>query len=921
MINKRPLTILIAATMILLVAVKAFSFSVTAQVDRNRITMNESISLSVVFEDGEGEVDTSSITDFTVLSRSSSSNISIVNGKYSKTVSSIYRLIPKREGILRIPDLKVEYENKIYTTQQITIEVSKQTSNRSDSRDIFVEAGISGTSLFTGEQAVYQLRLYSAIRYSNAALQPPSFKGFTSKEAEERKNYNENINGRMYNVVEINYVIIPEISGELQIDPAIITCDVALRRDSRDPFDDPFFSNGFFSFGRSETRQFATDPVVVEVEALPEYSISTSVASSGVSAGNIPFSGLVGNFSISADLDKPKLNSSDSASPNMDYIKLNTGDSATFSITISGKGNLMDAQSPVVTIPAEFKVYDDSPEEKIELTLEGYFGEKIFKKAIVPVKPGKYTIEPVRLSFFNVSTRKYEVISTDPIVVEVGLSPDQQAGGQQLLNTGDDAGSNQIKGTGTVAKEKKVVELTGRDIFSIKEDTSLLVNRERLSISMFMFLFFAPCGLFFVLRVVMLISKRDISVSDTMLKKARVSLNAAEKSINKKDSGIEHHKPPHDFFKYLHDALVAMVMSKGGFAGKSITAQEATEILTAAGSGSDIADQVTALLDEIESARYGRQESDPDYRHTLLAKAKKLFQTLGAVILFVSMVVATSPEKIFADTSSESSTATELSEPVSLQSTPLSLPSALSLTTPLSEAQVSSTSAQLSSGTLFLEGVKAYHSHNFTEAAQKFSALAQRGIKNPYLYYNIGNAYIKAGDTGHAIVWYERAKKEIPLDPDLRFNLDYAKSFVTDKVESGGINISDLIFFWKDYFPPETVQYCALIISFIFFFYAGFRTFRGRKIFTPAGTVLVSALIITGCTAFYSYYHAYSNHFAVVISKEAPVRSGVSEDATQLFLLHSGTKVKVEEIKEDYLKIFFSKDKIGWISTKDAEVI
>ncbi|MBF0203889.1 MAG: hypothetical protein HQK67_06140, partial [Desulfamplus sp.] len=190
-----------------------------------------------------------------------------------------------------------------------------------------------------------------------------------------------------------------------------------------------------------------------------------------------------------------------------------------------------------------------------------------------------------------------------------------------------------------------------------------------------------------------------------------------------------------------------------------------------------------------------------------------------------------------------------------------------------------------------------------------------------WLYYNIGNAYIKAGDIGHAILWYERAQKDIPLDPDLRFNLDYARGFVTDKSEGSGIDLFQLVFFWRDYFPPKTVQYSAILLSFIFFSYAGVRTFRKRKILTPAGLVLFSVLAITGCTALYSYYHAHSNRFAVVMSKEAPVRSGMSKDATQLFILHAGTKVKVEEIREEYLKIIFSRDKIGWVSAQDAEVI
>lgn len=931
---------LIIASMVLFALqepVKGFCFTVTAQVDRNQISVNDSITLSVVFEDGEGEADTSTIADFTIVSQSSSSNISIINGKYSKSVTSIYSLIPKRDGTLKIPPLKVEHENRIYTTEEITIEVSRETPTHkdNDSKDIFVEAGISGTSLFIGQQAVYQLRFYSAVKFSNATLQPPSFKGFTAKEAGERKNYTETINGRPYHVSEINYVIIPETAGETEISPAAIICEVPVRerRRNRDPFDDPFFSNGFFSFGRSEPRQFSTEPIMVKVEPLPPYSVDSSGSVSDSSGGSgasdkIPFSGLVGIFSVEAD---------------MDNTKLKTGDSATLTITISGKGNIMDAHSPPVKIPAEFKVYDDSPEESIQLTPDGYNGKKVFKKAIVPVKSGTYTIDSIVLSFFNVAKRKYETISTNPITVEVQNSAEQQVNVKGALDnpnssssniTADTLNSGQTMPKNGKAMEKKSVEFTGKDILSIKEDTSILESKKELSLSMFLLLFFLPYGLFFVLRMVMTISKREVSASEAMVKKARMSLKAASENIKTQDKTIQKVKADdlntdkngadsNDFFKLLHDALIAMVISKNSSTGKAklntgtnsttatinptaitaITAEETTTILTDAGSDPEVVGEVTALLNEIESSRYGRQENDPDYREKLLVRAQKVFQTLGVLLVFISafifavLTLSAYPEKICA-----------------------------------------SESGYFQSGTIFLEGIKAYHDGDFEESAQKFSALVKNGISNPYLYYNIGNAYIKAGDTGRAILWYERAKKEIPFDPDLRFNLEYAMGFVTDRIEGSkflgessdagevgelenGIEIANILFFWKDSFPSNAVQYGAIGLSFIFFAYAGFRRLRKRRIFTPAGVFLFSALVVAGCTSCYSYYHNYSNHFAVIISKETPVRSGNSKDATQLFLLHSGTKVQVEEAREDYLKIVFSRDKIGWVSRADAEVI
>ena len=69
------------------------------------------------------------------------------------------------------------------------------------------------------------------------------------------------------------------------------------------------------------------------------------------------------------------------------------------------------------------------------------------------------------------------------------------------------------------------------------------------------------------------------------------------------------------------------------------------------------------------------------------------------------------------------------------------------------------------------------------------------------------------------------------------------------------------------------------------------------------------------------FYYKNTARFAVVVKDEAAVRSGFSDDSTKLFVLHSGTKVKVERVHGRYLMIFFSKGKMGWVRQGDAEII
>ena len=74
----------------------------------------------------------------------------------------------------------------------------------------------------------------------------------------------------------------------------------------------------------------------------------------------------------------------------------------------------------------------------------------------------------------------------------------------------------------------------------------------------------------------------------------------------------------------------------------------------------------------------------------------------------------------------------------------------------------------------FLDGIKQYDAREYGKAAALFEKLAASGIHNGKLYYNLANAYLKQGKLGKAILWYERAQRLIPGDPDLAFNMNFS---------------------------------------------------------------------------------------------------------------------------------------------------
>ena len=96
---------------------------------------------------------------------------------------------------------------------------------------------------------------------------------------------------------------------------------------------------------------------------------------------------------------------------------------------------------------------------------------------------------------------------------------------------------------------------------------------------------------------------------------------------------------------------------------------------------------------------------------------------------------------------------------------------------------------------------------------------------------------------------------------------------------------------------------------------------RQKPLLRPAVVLLAVASILFSATAAYNYVERSRIRHAVILPAEVPVRSGLSDSATQLFLLHAGTKVRVERESDTHVMVRYTADKIGWIKKTDVGLI
>jgi tetratricopeptide (TPR) repeat protein len=222
---------------------------------------------------------------------------------------------------------------------------------------------------------------------------------------------------------------------------------------------------------------------------------------------------------------------------------------------------------------------------------------------------------------------------------------------------------------------------------------------------------------------------------------------------------------------------------------------------------------------------------------------------------------------------------------------------------------------------IFYDGIRHYKNGAYPEAIEAFLNIVQDGVHNSKLYYNLGNAYLKNDQLGPAILWYEKARRLSPNDPDLNFNRDYALSQLKDARDEKALPWEEIFLFWRQLLPPTMIQWMAIGFNLLFWSLLLLARIFKKKSYRIGGGVCLVLTLVFMLTAGYNVYEARYQQEGIILPKEVSVRSGLTEDATELFVLHSGTKVTIEREHQEYVRIHFSKGKIGWVRKTDIGVI
>ncbi|MEN8201284.1 MAG: tetratricopeptide repeat protein [Bacteroidota bacterium] len=223
---------------------------------------------------------------------------------------------------------------------------------------------------------------------------------------------------------------------------------------------------------------------------------------------------------------------------------------------------------------------------------------------------------------------------------------------------------------------------------------------------------------------------------------------------------------------------------------------------------------------------------------------------------------------------------------------------------------------------LFQAGNTLYQEGKYEMALETYGEIIQMGFETAGLYYNMGNAAYRSNNIGYAILYFEKTLKLDPSHEDAANNLEFASRYRVDTFEE----VPELfIRTWiRSFFLllPERAWSILSLTIFILFISALLIYIFSRKLLLKKLGFFVSLiaffLFILSFTGALKRHRSIINpEAAIILSPSVVVRSSPSDTGTELFILHEGTKVKINEGLTGWQNIRVIDGREGWITSDD----
>lgn len=602
--------------------------SFTATISPRTIGKDETAELRLMVENAQqvDEIIPPSLKNFIIVSGpNQESGMQSANGVTRQYIGITFLLQPKEKGSYTIAGAIAKADGKTLKSNPVTLSVTNSASagNRGNmpspfagispfadrveqssykdyilkkgenvqekiNKNMFIKVDVSKHSCYVGEPVVVTYKLYTRLKSESSILKNPSFNGFSVIDLiQPGSTYSiEKLNGREYNVYSLRKSqLYPLQAGTLELETAEVDNNIHFIREEylnrqTDIMDDMFrdFSQTTIPAEgmHDEKVTLQNKPVFITVNPLPEKDKPAL------------FKGAVGDFSISADVEKNNFT---------------TDDAGKLRLSITGEGNMTLVNAPDIEWPAGVEGFEPVSKEQLNKLNVPVSGVKYFEYPFTVTSAGRYTLPAVTFCFFNVKEGRYKTVSTNPILINVKKGVSKRA---TIVSN-----SNEVKGN------EQFFEMIFTNRWMIITPVALLIMG----------------GLFFWL----LKDKKSASIAVPVVKapadEIRVTKEVQAISFSPLSSTEEKLSQPdsHGFYETLNREMRKFLADKFSIPLSTINKKSIAEEADKKGIDVNTCLQIQQLLDDIEWQLY-TPYVDEDKIRDMYNRADAIVHSLNAAI-------------------------------------------------------------------------------------------------------------------------------------------------------------------------------------------------------------------------------------------------------------------------------------------------
>jgi tetratricopeptide (TPR) repeat protein len=216
----------------------------------------------------------------------------------------------------------------------------------------------------------------------------------------------------------------------------------------------------------------------------------------------------------------------------------------------------------------------------------------------------------------------------------------------------------------------------------------------------------------------------------------------------------------------------------------------------------------------------------------------------------------------------------------------------------------------------FASGNQHYQQTQYQQAIESYQAVLSTGLASGALYYNLGNAYFRTGELGHAILYYEKARRWLPDTPELRHSLDVARS-------SAALPAPPPSPAWHALtasVDPSTTLFLGLGLYLIGVCLLGYRLWQEQDaIFAPRAVLPLAVGLLLAILALGTSWLRTLDRRGVVVAEQAPLYHRPVDDIARDTTLQEGSVLLLQRRQPGWTEVRLADGQTGWLRTDMLE--